>query len=77
MKQLTLGIIGLGVVGSSVARILKENQALIAARAGCAIHIKKGAVKNLSKSREIFDFPLTNNVDEILDDPDIDLVVEL
>ncbi|WDL74783.1 homoserine dehydrogenase [Helicobacter winghamensis] len=77
MKQLSLGIIGLGVVGSSVAKILKENQTLIAARAGCAIHIKKGAVKDLSKSREIFDFPITNDVNEILDDPEIDIVVEL
>lgn len=77
MKQLTLGIIGLGVVGSSVARILKENQALIAARAGCAMHIKKGAVRHLCKSREIFDFPLTDNVDAILDDPEIDIVIEL
>lgn len=77
MKELSIGIIGLGVVGSSVARILKENQSLIASRAGCAIRIKKGAVKNLTKSREIFDFPITNVVDEILDDPDIDIVVEL
>ncbi|TLD80658.1 homoserine dehydrogenase [Helicobacter sp. MIT 11-5569] len=77
MKELILGIIGLGTVGSSVAKILHDNQSLIAARAGCAMRIKKGAVKDLSKSREIFDFPITNNVDEILDDPEIDIVVEL
>ena len=45
MKELTLGIIGLGTVGSSVVKILKENQNLIAARAGCGIRIKKGVVK--------------------------------
>ncbi|MBX7491091.1 homoserine dehydrogenase [Helicobacter turcicus] len=77
MKELALGIIGLGTVGRSVAKILKENQDLIAARAGCAIYIKKGAVKDLSKSREIFDFPITNNIDEILNDPEIDIVLEL
>lgn len=77
MKELTLGIIGLGTVGSSVVKILKENQNLIAARAGCGIHIKKGAVKDLSKSREVFDFPITNEVSEILEDPEIDIVVEL
>lgn len=64
-KQLNIGIIGLGVVGSSVAKILKENQDLIAARAGCQIVIKKGVVKNLSKSREIFDFPITNEAESI------------
>ena len=72
-----MGIIGLGTVGSSVAKILKENQSLIAARAGCAIHIKKAAIKNLSKSRETFEFPITDNVDEILDDPEIDIIIEL
>lgn len=77
MKQLTLGIIGLGTVGSSVARILNENQALIAARSGYAIVIKQGVVKDLSKSRQIFDFPITNDVDSVLDDPKIDIVVEL
>ena len=77
MKQLNLGIIGLGTVGSAVARILKENQSLIAARAGCQFNIIKGAVKDLSKSRAIFDFPITNDVNEILEDPQIDIVVEL
>ncbi len=77
MKQLTLGIIGLGTVGSSVAKILKNNQALIAARAGYTIRIKQGVVKDLSKSRQVFDFPITNDVDSILEDPEIDIVVEL
>lgn len=77
MKQLTLGVIGLGTVGGSVARILKDNQALIAARSGYTIVIKQGVVKDLSKSRQIFDFPITNDVDSVLDDPEIDIVVEL
>ena len=76
-KQLNIGIIGLGVVGSSVAKILKNNQELIAARAGCNIIIKKGVVRNISKVRDIFDFPITNEVESILEDPEIDIVVEL
>lgn len=39
--------------------------------------IKQGVVKDLSKSRQIFDFPITNDVDSVLDDPKIDIVVEL
>lgn len=77
MRELTLGIIGLGTVGSSVAKILKENQDVITARAGCVLKIKKGVVKDLSKSREIFDFPITNDVQEILEDSSIDIVIEL
>ena len=74
-KQLNIGIIGLGVVGSSVARILKNNQELIAARAGCNIIIKKGVVRNISKVRDVFDFHITNEVESILEDPEIDIVV--
>ncbi len=77
MKQLTIGIIGLGTVGSSVAKILKDNQALIAARAGYTIHIKQGVVKDLSKSRQVFDFPITNEIDSVLNDSKIDIIVEL
>lgn len=58
MKQLTLGIIGLGTVGSSVARILKENQALIAARSGYAIVIKQGVVKIYPKVAKFLIFQL-------------------
>ncbi|MDD6054976.1 MAG: homoserine dehydrogenase [Helicobacteraceae bacterium] len=77
MQVLKVGIIGLGTVGSSVANILDKNKDLIKARAGCEISIKKGVVRDLSKSREIFNFPITNSVDEVLDDPEIDIIVEL
>ncbi|CAM2881650.1 homoserine dehydrogenase [Helicobacter burdigaliensis] len=76
-KQLNIGIIGLGVVGSSVAKILKENKELICARAGCEINITKGVIKNINKTREIFDFPISNEIDSILEDPSIDIVIEL
>ena len=76
-KQLNIGLVGLGVVGSSGAKILKNNQNLIAARAGCNIVIKKAAIKNIAKAREGFDFPITNNVKEVLEDKDIDIIVEL
>lgn len=77
MKQLNIGIVGLGVVGSSTARILKDNAELISARAGCQINIKRAVVRNLDKIKSKFDFPISTNVDEILDDPDIDIIVEL
>lgn len=76
-KELKIGIIGLGTVGSSVAKILKNNQELIAARAGCKITIQQAVVKDLSKSRETFDFPITNEVNELLENPQIDIIVEL
>lgn len=77
MKELNIGIVGLGVVGSSVARILKDNADLISARAGCKINIKKAIVRNLDKAKGKFDFQISTNVDEILEDSSIDIIVEL
>ncbi|BDY12760.1 homoserine dehydrogenase [Hydrogenimonas cancrithermarum] len=74
--MIQVGIIGVGTVGESVAQILEANRDIISARAGKEIVVKKGVVRNLSRARDV-DIPLTDNVDEVLDDPEIDIVVEL
>ncbi len=71
-----VGIIGVGTVGTSVAQILKDNADVISARAGTDIVVKSGVVKNLSKDRGL-DIIITDNVDDILNDDEIDIVVEL
>lgn len=76
MKDINIGIIGVGVVGSSVVKILEENKEIISARAGVNLVVKKGVVKNLDKTRNI-NIPLYDNPDEILNDKEIDVVVEL
>lgn len=74
--MLRVGIIGVGTVGTSVVNILKDNAAVISARAGVDIVAKSGVVKNLNKDRGL-DIKLTDNVDDILNDSEIDIVVEL
>lgn len=74
--MIKVGIIGVGTVGTSVAQILKDNADIISARAGVDIVAKSGVVKNLSKERGL-DIKLSDNVDDILNDPEIDIVVEL
>jgi len=71
-----VGIIGVGTVGTSVAQILKDNADVISARSGQDIVVKSGVVKNLSKDRGL-DIIITDNVDDVLNDPEIDIVVEL
>ena len=71
-----VGILGVGTVGTSVANILKDNADIIEARAGKKIVVKHGVVNNLSKERGV-DITLSNNADDILNDPEIDIVVEL
>lgn len=74
--MIKVGIIGVGTVGTSVAQILRDNADVISARAGVDIVVKSGVVKNLNKSRGL-DIKLTDNVDDILNDDEIDIVVEL
>lgn len=76
MKDINIGIIGVGVVGSSVIKILEENKEIISARAGVNLVVKKGVVKNLDKARNT-NIPLYENPDEILNDKEIDIVIEL
>ena len=74
--MIKVGIIGVGTVGTSVVQILKDNADIISARAGIDIVATRGVVKNLKKKRAI-ELLLTDNVDDVLDDPEIDIVVEL
>ena len=74
--MIKVGIIGVGTVGTSVAEILRDNADVISARAGVDIVVKSGVVKNLAKERGL-DIKLTDNVDDILNDDEIDIVVEL
>ncbi len=74
--MIKVGIIGVGTVGTSVAQILKDNADVISARAGQEIVVKTGVVKNLNKDRGL-DIVITDNVDDVLNDSEIDIVVEL
>lgn len=74
--MLKVGIIGVGTVGTSVAKILLDNKNIITARAGKEIVPTIGVVSNLGKKRDV-SIKLTTNVDEILEDDSIDIVVEL
>jgi len=71
-----IGILGVGTVGASVANILSANADIIEARAGKKIVVKSGVVRNLNIDRGV-DIKLSNNPMEIIDDPEIDIVVEL
>lgn len=75
--MIKVGIIGVGTVGASVVNILRENSDVISARAGVDIVVKSGVVKNLSKDRSSLGIKISDSVNDILDDEEIDVVVEL
>ena len=74
--MIRVGVIGVGTVGRSVVKILEENAAIITARAGDTIVVKRGVVRNLEKVRDL-KIELSQNPDDIINDPEIDIVVEL
>jgi homoserine dehydrogenase len=79
MQGVTLGILGLGTVGSGVVKILRQNQAVLEQRVGIPLHIKRIAVRDLKAKRatEVETELLTTDPWTIVRDPDIDIVVEL
>ncbi len=79
MQKITLGILGLGTVGGGTVNVLKRNAEKIAGRTGANIHIKSALVRSLDSQRicDCSGIALTTNVDDILNDPEIDVIVEL
>jgi homoserine dehydrogenase len=74
--MIKVGVIGVGTVGTSVVKILNDNKEMITARAGREVVVKSGVVRDLSKDRGL-DIALYTDPYEIVNDPEIDIVVEL
>lgn len=79
MKSLQLGIFGLGTVGSGTMDILTTNARLIENQIGQSLTIKTVCVRDTGKTRSIDTGTtiMTSNINDILDDPEIDIIVEL
>jgi len=69
-KVLQIGLFGFGVVGEGIYRVLQQTPSLSAT-------IKKVCIKHPDKERSAPKSLFTTNYEEILNDPEIDLVVEL
>ncbi len=79
MKKVYLGLLGFGNVGSGVVKILKSRRSLLRKKLGCDLVLKKVCDKNLTSRRDV-SLPrgiLTSNAGEILNDPEIDIIIEL
>jgi homoserine dehydrogenase len=79
MKTIKIGILGLGTVGTGVARMLEEEKDLISSRLGAELEIAKIADLDIETDRglAISRDRLTTNAFAVIDDPDIDIIVEL
>ena len=75
-KVLKVGMLGCGVVGSDVARLLESNSADLAARSGAKLELSKIGVRNLNRTGVPTNL-LTTDLDSIVKDPSIDLIIEV
>ena len=79
MKPVKVGLLGLGTVGGGTATVLKRNAKEIARRAGRGIEIDFIATLEPERAPElgVENIRLTKDAYEVVNDPDIDIVVEL
>ena len=78
-SALQVGIIGLGNVGTGVAKILTQHPERIRQRAGRSIEIRRAVVRDLKKTRDVTlgQGVLTDDLQSVIRDPNIQVAVEL
>lgn len=79
MEKVTIGVLGFGTVGTGVVKTLRDHQAVLRAKTGIAFDLKKIAVLDMTRKRSVNveQNLLTTDASEILNDPEIQIVVEL
>ena len=79
MKPVKVGVLGLGTVGGGTVNVLKRNAAEIDRRAGREIIITRASAKDLNKPRicDTQGIALTTDPFEIINDPEIEIILEL
>jgi homoserine dehydrogenase len=79
MKPINVGLLGIGTVGGGTYSVLTRNEAEITRRAGRPIRITRVADKNLELARQVTggNAAVTDDAFSIVNDPSIDIVVEL
>lgn len=77
--SIKIGLLGLGVVGSGVADVLINQRENLAKKSGIDINVCGVAVRDKTKSRSFDINPklITENASELIDNPEIDIIVEL
>ncbi|OXM86837.1 homoserine dehydrogenase [Paenibacillus rigui] len=79
MKPIKVGLLGLGTVGTGVVRIVEGSQQDVLSQTGASLEIAKILVQDKSKARSIAvtSDKLTENAWDVIENPEIDIVVEV
>jgi homoserine dehydrogenase len=78
-RTIRVGLLGCGNVGAALVPLVERQAAAIEARTGVRLEITRVAVRNLSRDRGITlgEGVLTRDAHSVVNDPDIDVVVEV
>ncbi|MCC7105400.1 MAG: homoserine dehydrogenase [Chloroflexi bacterium] len=76
-ERVGIGLLGLGVVGTGVARALTDKAEVIGRRVGRPIELRSVLVRDTDRPRELPGLRLTTNAADVIDDPTVDIVVEV
>jgi homoserine dehydrogenase len=79
LRPINVGLLGIGTVGGGTFAVLARNQEEISRRAGCTIAMKVVADKDLDRARKLVGSKaaVTADANDVVANPDIDIVVEL
>jgi homoserine dehydrogenase len=79
VRSVKVGLLGLGTVGGGTVNVLRRNAEVIEARAGCHIELVQASTRDLNKPRicETEGIALTTAPAEVVDNPEIDIILEL
>lgn len=79
MNPVKIGLLGLGTVGSGTVNVLKRNAEEIERRAGRPIRIIQASARDITRARscDVTGIELTTKSDDIVNNPEVDIVVEL
>lgn len=77
MNPVKVGICGLGTVGGGTYNVLKRNAQEIARRAGREIEVAQIAARSINPLCQTGDTPITADIFDVVNNPEIDIVVEL
>lgn len=78
-KTVRVGLVGFGTVGTGVVKLFKQSADIINRKAGIQVELAKVCDIDIKRDRgvKLAQGVLTNKIEDVVDNPDIDIVIEL
>jgi len=77
LKTINIGICGLGTVGAGVVNVMQRNASALTGRSGCHFQLKHIGARRDNDNCDVSQYQVSRDIFAVVNDPDIDIVVEL